>query len=77
MKILRGYIIRVTSEKTVVVETSRKIAHPLYKKLLTRTKKFLVDPNSKEVKIGDQVKIEETRPISKNKHFKIVEVYKK
>lgn len=57
----------------VEVETSRP--HPLYKKLIRRSKKYLVEAKE-EVKIGQRVKIGQTRPLSKNKHFKILEVIK-
>lgn len=76
-KSFKGNIVKVKMDKTVVVEISRRIPHPIYKKRLLRTKKFQVDLGDFKVEIGNEVKIEEIKPMSKLKHFKIVEVYKK
>ncbi len=72
-KILTGSVVSVKMNKSIVVEVTRKVAHPLYKKLLKKSKKFLVDSGDQEVTVGDTVKIIETKPISKNKHFALVE----
>ncbi len=74
VKILRGVVISTGMQDTVVVEVFRKKPHPLYKKLLTRSKKFKVDPSGKKLAIGDTVLITETRPLSKGKYFKLTEV---
>lgn len=74
MKILEGIIVSTKMKKTAVVEVSRKVRHPLYKKLLTRSKKFKVDIQGIEISSGDRVRIVEIRPISKDKHFKIAKV---
>ena len=76
MKTFKGNIILVKTD-TVVVEIERKITSRFYKKQLIRTKKYQVDRNGKEVNVGDVVSIAETKPISKNKHFKLMEVNKK
>ena len=76
MKTFKGNIVLVKTD-TVVVEIERKITSRLYKKQLIRTKKYQVDRNGKEVNVGDVVSIAETKPVSKNKHFKVVEVNKK
>ena len=76
MKTFKGNIVLVKTD-TVVVEIERKITSRLYKKQLIRTKKYQVDRNGKEVNVGDVVSIAETKPISKNKHFKLMEVNKK
>jgi small subunit ribosomal protein S17 len=76
MKIFKGEIVSLKSQNTAVVSIERKAIHPLYKKVLRRNKKHKADTNGVEVKLGDQVKIVETRPISKQKHFKITEVIK-
>ena len=68
-KTLKGIIVSTKMQDTVVVEVSWKKPHPLYKKLLKRSKKFKVATNGQEVKIGDAVTIVETKPISKDKHF--------
>ena len=76
MKIFTGTVLTVGMQNTVVVRVERKIAHPLYQKLLRRSKKYKVDTAGKAINIGDMVKIGETKPMSKDKYFKIVEVVK-
>jgi len=63
-------------QKTVVVEMERDRKHPLYKKRILRTKNFKVHNEDSSVKVGDMVRIEQTKPISKEKHWKVVEVVK-
>jgi small subunit ribosomal protein S17 len=69
-----GKVVSVAMTNTVVVEVFRKTPHKLYKKLITRSKRYKVDPVDNKVAKGDMVKIEETRPHSKSKYFKISEV---
>lgn len=69
----QGTIIRKIGDRTAVVETVRTKVHPLYKKRFKVVKKYLADDAKNEYKIGEIVVIEETRPISKRKRFKIVE----
>lgn len=76
MKQLEGIIISTKMNNTVVVETTRRVAHPLYRKLLKRSKKFKVDSTGFTPQVGEHVKIVETAPISKDKHFKIAEIVK-
>lgn len=73
MKTLEGIVVSAKMLKTAVVEVTRKTAHPLYKKLIKRSKKYKVDTAGFEVAVGDWVSLTKTRPISKEKHFKIVE----
>lgn len=68
-KILTGKVVSTGMTGIVVVEVIRKTPHPLYKKLLKRSKKFKVATNGQPVAIGDTVSIQETRPISKETHF--------
>lgn len=75
-KIFNGIVVSVKMNKTAVVEVTRRTPHPLYKKLLKRSKKYKVDTGELKISAGDRVKITETRPVSKDKHFKIVEVIK-
>jgi small subunit ribosomal protein S17 len=75
-KILTGKIISTKMQDTAVVEVVRRVPHPLYKKLLKHSKNFKVDTKGQTVAVGNRVKIVETRPISKDKHFKIQEVLK-
>lgn len=73
MKTLEGIVVSAKMLKTAVVEVTRKTPHPLYKKLLKRSKKYKVDTTGFKVAVGDWVRISKTRPLSKEKHFKIVE----
>lgn len=73
-KRLTGKVVSVGMEKTVVVEVSNTKPHPMYKKLLKRSKRMKADCGSFTPKIEETVVIEETRPISKSKFFKVVEV---
>lgn len=72
-KILQGTIVSIKMNKTVVVEVTRKVPHPLYKKLMKRSKKFLADSGDKTYTVGQAVKIVETKPMAKNKYFKVFE----
>lgn len=72
-KILTGKVVSIGKmTKTVTVEVEHQRPHPLYKKIVKKTKKFLVDTGGLEVKMGDTVKIRQTRPISKRKYFKVL-----
>lgn len=72
-KVLTGTVVSDKMTNTVVVEVVRHVVHPLYKKRIRLTKKFSADTNGIESSIGDFVKIEETKPMSKTKHFKVIE----
>ena len=76
-KILSGQIVSAKMQKTVVVEVSRRVPHPLYKKIVTKTKKFKADTNGIETKMGDCVNIEQIKPMSRDKKFKVIEIIKK
>lgn len=71
MRILEGTVISTKMQNTVVVEVTRRTPHPLYKKLMKKSKKFKVDTNGITVREGDRVRIVETKPVSKEKYFKI------
>ena len=75
-KILTGIVVSLKMQKTAVVEVSRRKPDPLYKKLLKRGKKYKADMGGLELNIGDRVNIEETRPYSKDKYFKVTKVIK-
>ena len=75
-KTLDGIIVSVKMSKTVVARITRKFPHPLYKKLIKRDGNFNVDVGTFTPIVGDRVKIVETKPVSKTKHFKIAEVIK-
>ena len=70
-KTLKGKIISDKMQKTAVVEVTRFSLHPKYKKYIRRSKKYKAHDEKKEYKTGDEVIIEETRPLSHDKHFRI------
>lgn len=76
-KIKEGTVVSNKMDKTIVVLEERKVTHPLYKKSLKRSKKFKAHDENNSCSIGDVVKIEETRPLSKEKRWRLVEVIKK
>ncbi len=71
-KILVGTVLSDKMTNTVVVSVERKERHPVYNKLIKITKKYKADTNGMQVAVGDVVHIEETRPLSKDKHFKVI-----
>ncbi len=75
-KVLTGKVVSTKMMDTVVVEVSRRVPHPLYKKLMKTTKKFNVALAGHTVEVGNEVKIVETKPVSKTKYFAIKEVKK-
>ena len=72
-----GKVISNKMDKTIVVEVENLIMHPLYKKSVRRTKKIKGHDEKNECSIGDVVRIEETRPLSKEKRFRLVEIIEK
>ncbi|MBI4080200.1 MAG: 30S ribosomal protein S17 [Candidatus Levybacteria bacterium] len=73
-KILEGKVVSANMQDTIIVEVQRMTPHPLYKKLMKRNKKFKVATDGKTVTVGSRVRIVETRPVAKGKHFKLMEV---
>jgi len=61
-------------QKTVVVTVQRQVNHPLYKRVVRRSKNFLAHDEKNECRVGDTVRIEETRPLSARKRWRVVEV---
>lgn len=72
-----GVVVSDKMDKTVVVAVVTKVKHPLYKKYITSTKKFKAHDENNECRIGDKVKITETRPLSKDKCWRLVEIIEK
>lgn len=72
-----GVVVSDKMDKTVVVAVTRQFAHPLYKKIVKKTKKFHAHDEQNSCGIGDTVRIQETRPLSKLKHWRVVEVIEK
>ncbi|SPP64308.1 30S ribosomal protein S17 [Nitrospira lenta] len=72
-----GRVLSNKMDKTVVVSVERSVTHPLYRKVLRRISKFKAHDEQNVCKIGDRVRMVETRPISKDKHWRVVEVIQK
>lgn len=70
---LEGTIVKASMQDTVTVAVTRYVQHPKYKKYVRRTKKYLVHAPNTEKVVGDKVKITESKPISKRKHFTLIE----
>ena len=69
-----GEVISNKMAKTIVVRVERRFPHPQYKKVVTAYSKFYAHDEKSEAKVGDKVRIEETRPLSKTKRWRLVEV---
>ncbi len=72
-RILIGTVTSDKTDKTVTVLVERKVKHPLYGKIIRRSKKYHAHDETNEYKLGDTVRIEETRPISKTKTWKVID----
>jgi small subunit ribosomal protein S17 len=72
-----GKVVSSKMQKSIVVAVERRVAHPLYKKYFRRTTKFYAHDEKNEANVGDTVKIMETRPLSKLKRWRLVEVVTK
>lgn len=70
-----GKVVSDKMKKTVVVEIERRVAHPLYKRIVRTTKRIKADTGAFQLKVGDVVKIRETRPMSHDKRFVVTETY--
>jgi small subunit ribosomal protein S17 len=66
-RILQGQVVSDKQDKTIVVRVERRVMHPVYKKFVTRSKKYAAHDETNHFKVGDTVRIQECRPISKNK----------
>jgi small subunit ribosomal protein S17 len=76
-KTLIGEVVSTKMAKTIVVEVRRQKAHPFYKRVVSRSKKFYAHDEQGTAHVGDYVKIEETRPLSKLKRWQLKEVVQK
>ena len=72
-RILRGVVVSDTQDKTVVVKIERRFTHPLLKKTVRRTKNYHAHDENNVFKVGQQVSIEESRPISRLKRWRVIE----
>jgi len=73
-KVKEGVVVSNKMAKTVVVKVTRSCRHPIYGKVIDRAKKFYAHHELEKINVGDKVTIEETRPISKLKRWRVVEV---
>lgn len=71
-RVLQGVVVSDKNDKTVVVEVERRFTHPLLKKTVRRSKKYHAHDEENRFKVGDQVAIEEARPLSKNKRWVVL-----
>ena len=71
-RILIGKVVSNKADKTITVNVERKIMHPMYKKFVTKTKKFAAHDSENKCKEGDMVSIKECAPISKSKRFEVI-----
>ena len=72
-----GVVVSDKMDKTIVVEIRTRVKHPLYGKIMNQTTKFKAHDENNECGIGDTVRVMETRPLSKDKHWRLVEIVEK
>ena len=72
-RILQGVVVSDVQQKTVVVRVERRVMHPVYKKYIMRSKKYAAHDEANAFKVGDVVRIEESRPLSKSKRWVVLE----
>jgi small subunit ribosomal protein S17 len=71
-RILQGVVVSDKMDKTVTVQVERRFKHPLYKKFIRRSKKYAAHDETNAMKVGDVVRIQECRPMSKRKKWEII-----
>ena len=71
LKLQSGIVISNKMDKSIVVKIERKIKHPLYKKTIKRSKKYIAHDEQNECQVGDLVQIAECRPLSRHKHYRL------
>tara|TARA_Y100001960_G_C14445127_1_gene714500 strand:- start:209 stop:586 length:378 start_codon:yes stop_codon:yes gene_type:complete len=76
-RILEGFVVSDKMDKTVVVNVSRRKQHPRYKKVITRHSKYQAHDEVNNCAIGDLVRIQECRPISKSKRWRVIEIVRR
>ena len=73
-KVRTGVVVSDKMDKTVLVRVDRKVAHPLYRKTVRRSSKLAAHDEQNEAHVGDTVRLMETRPVSKSKRWRVVEI---
>ena len=76
-KVREGIVVSDKMDKSIVIKVERKMKHPIYGKFLRRSTKFMAHDEKNECRIGDRVRIMETRPLSKNKCWRLIEIVEK
>lgn len=71
-RVLQGVVVSDKADKTVSVRVDRRVMHPIYKKFITRSKKYLAHDEANACKVGDTVRIEESRPLSRRKRWVVL-----
>ena len=71
-RILNGKVVKKSGDKTVSVFVTRQTTHPIYKKIMRLSKKYLAHDSDNSISVGDSVKIQETRPLSKSKSWEVI-----
>lgn len=76
-KVLLGEVVSNRMQKTITVRVERRLRHPIYERVVKRSKKFHVHDEHNQCQIGDQVRIIETRPLSKTKRWRLLEIVRR
>ena len=76
-KVREGIVVSDKMDKSIVIKVERKMKHPIYGKFLKRSTKFMAHDEKNDCHIGDRVRIMETRPLSKNKCWRLIEIVEK
>jgi small subunit ribosomal protein S17 len=72
-----GNVVSAKMAKTIVVEVTRRVAHPVYKRIISKRKKFYAHDETNDARVGDVVRIVECRPLSKLKHWQLKEILRR
>lgn len=76
-KEFRGIVVSDKMEKTIIVRVTRLAKHPKYRRIMKQCNKYKAHDEKRQAKIGDEVRIQETRPLSKDKRYRLIEIVKK
>lgn len=76
-RMMEGKVVSDKMEKTVVVEITQRLLHPVYKKFITRKQRYKAHDEQNACRIGDSVRIRETKPLSKEKRWRVAEITEK
>lgn len=71
-RVLQGVVVSTACEKTAIIRVERRVQHPMYKKFITRSKKYAAHDEGNQCQVGEQVTIRECRPLSKRKSWEVI-----